>query len=145
MKSQPIYRETTAYTVLLYRKSRGLRLTEMGLFLAGLLAVLPFLEIRSAPFIGFLLLWGAAVMAGVPALFRVLRRPSYTLFQDRLVFETGGKREEVPLSQVERSFDFPYIYRIKGKKRPLLVSDEFLDALNVQLELNKRGLNADGR
>ena len=44
MKKEPIHDEQTRFTVLLYRKSRGLRLGEIGVFLAGLLGMLPFFE-----------------------------------------------------------------------------------------------------
>lgn len=125
MEKEAIHDEHTRFTVLLYRKSRGLRLGEVGVFLAGLLGMLPFFELRSAPFVIALLLWAAVVMAGLPALYRALLRPRYTLYPDRLVMRMKGKREEVPLSQVKPSYTLPYLYQIRGKETALLVSDPF--------------------
>lgn len=139
-KEEPIHDERTPYTVLLYRKSRGLRLSEMGVFGAGLLSMLPFFELRSAPFILALLLWAATVMAGLPALYRAVFRPGYTLYPDRLVIWRKGKSEAVPLSQVKMTYDLPYLYLIHGKEKALLVSDAFLESLDVQLKLLKSGM-----
>ncbi|SMO88990.1 hypothetical protein [Melghirimyces algeriensis] len=136
-----IHQEKTFYTVLLYRKSKGLRLVEMGVFLVGLLTMIPFFEVRSTPFVLALLGWSVAVMVGIPGIYRVIWQPMYTLYPDRLVIQTLQRREEIPLSKVESAHDLPYIYRVDGKKRFLLVSDSFLESLNTQLELVKRGLN----
>ncbi|PTX58887.1 hypothetical protein C8P63_11469 [Melghirimyces profundicolus] len=146
MDTSPIREEKTSYTVLLYRKSRGLRLAEMGLFLAGLLMMVPFFEkVRSTPFIVALLLWAGVLMTGVPALYRLLLRPAYTLYPDRLVIRFSGRREEVALSRVKPSHVLPHVYEIDGKRRPLLVSDDFLEDLNVRLEMKRRGLSSDGK
>jgi hypothetical protein len=32
----------------------------------------------------------------------------------------------------------PYIFRIRGKRRPLLVSNQFVDQLQAQLEIIRR-------
>ncbi|GGA48688.1 hypothetical protein GCM10007416_22310 [Kroppenstedtia guangzhouensis] len=145
MKKEPIHDEQTRFTVLLYRKSRGLRLGEIGVFLAGLLGMLPFFELRSAPFVIALLLWAAVVMAGLPALYRAFFRPRYTLYPDRLVMQMKGRREEVPLSRVRPSYQLPYLYQIRGKETALLVSDSFLESLNVQLKLNEAGIKSNGK
>lgn len=144
-KEEPIHDERTPYTVLLYRKSRGLRLSEIGVFVAGLLAMLPFFELRSAPFVIALLLWAATVMAALPALYRALFRPGYTLYPDRLVIRMKGKPEEVPLSRVKMTYDLPYLYQLNGKEKALLVSDGFLESLDVQLKLLQSGMKTNGK
>lgn len=146
MADQPVRDERTPYTVLLYRKNRSQRLTEIGVFLGGLLLVLPmFEELRSLPFILTVLGWGAVVITAVPAVVLAWKRPRYVLFEDRLVVYWGRRQDEVPLSRVKPAFDLPNQFEIGAKKVALLVTDGFLQDLHTQLELNKRGLKRRGQ
>ncbi|GAA5347046.1 hypothetical protein [Planifilum fimeticola] len=139
MDSELICEETTPYTVLLYRKDRELRLWEVGGFLIGLFPLLSLFPFRSAPFVVALLLLAAAVMAGMPALYRAVYRPRYILYKDRLEIRKGRRRETVPLNRVKPAYDLPYFYMIDGKRTPLLVSDDFLGRLNERMEILRRG------
>ncbi|MEW9031449.1 MAG: hypothetical protein AB2404_01745 [Planifilum fimeticola] len=139
MDSELICEETTPYTVLLYRKDRELRLWEVGGFLIGLIPLLSLFPFRSAPFVVALLLLAAAVMAGMPALYRAVYRPRYILYKDRLEIRKGRRRETVPLNRVKPAYDLPYFYMIDGKRTPLLVSDDFLGRLNERMEILRRG------
>ena len=139
MDSGLICEETTPYTVLLYRKDRELRLWEVGGFLIGLIPLLSLFPFRSAPFVVALLLLAAAVMAGMPALYRAVYRPRYILYKDRLEIRKGRRRETVPLNRVKPAYDLPYFYMIDGKRTPLLVSDDFLGRLNERMEILRRG------
>jgi hypothetical protein len=55
------------------------------------------------------------------------------------VIKHGKKVEHIPLSEIEQDFDLPYVYLIKKKRIPILVSSAFLDELNIRLEVIKRG------
>jgi hypothetical protein len=133
-----IYEEQTPYSVLIYRKSGLMRLLETGLFLAGFAGVFLLFPYRSAPFIMGTIVVAAAVIFGFPALFRALYRPRYVLYEDKLVIHMGNKSEEIPLVQIEPAYDLPYIFRVRGKRRPLLVSNQFVDQLQAQLEIIRR-------
>lgn len=139
MDSEVLCDETTPYTVLLYRKDRELRLWEAGGFLIGLIPLFSLFEFRSVPFVVALLLLAAAVMAGMPALYRAVYRPRYILYKDRLEIHKGRRRETVTLSRVKPAYDLPYFYMIDGKRTPLLVSDDFLERLNERMEILRRG------
>ncbi len=139
MTSDRIFEETTPYTVLLYRKDRELRLWEVGGFLIGMIPLLSLFPFRSAPFVVSLLVLAAAVMAGMPALYRAVYRPRYILYRDRLEIRKGRRRQTVPLTRVKPSYDLPYFFIIDGKRTPLLVSDDFLGRLNERLEILRHG------
>jgi hypothetical protein len=138
MDSSVIYAEETPYSVLLYRKSGLMRLVETGLFLAGFAGVFLLFPYRSTPFIMGTIVAAAVVIFGFPALFRALYRPRYVLYEDKLVIHMGNRREEIPLVHIEPAYDLPYIFQIQGKRRPLLVSNQFLDQLQAQLEIIRR-------
>lgn len=150
MTSDRIFEETTPYTVLLYRKDRELRLWEVGGFLIGMIPLLSLFPFRSAPFVVSLLVLAAAVMAGMPALYRAVYRPRYILYRavyrpryilyrDRLEIRKGRRRQTVPLTRVKPAYDLPYFFMIDGKRIPLLVSDDFLGRLNERLEILRHG------
>ena len=139
MTSDRIVEETTPYTVLLYRKDRELRLWEVGGFLIGMIPLLSLFPFRSAPFVVSLLVLAAAVMAGMPALYRAVYRPRYILYRDRLEIRKGRRRQTVPLTRVKPAYDLPYFFIIDGKRIPLLVSDDFLGRLNERLEILRHG------
>lgn len=139
MTSDRIFEETTPYTVLLYRKDRELRLWEVGGFLIGMIPLLSLFPFRSAPFVVSLLVLAAAVMAGMPALYRAVYRPRYILYRDRLEISKGRRRQTVPLTRVKPAYDLPYFFMIDGKRTPLLVSDDFLGRLNERLEILRHG------
>jgi hypothetical protein len=139
MTSDRIFEETTPYTVLLYRKDRELRLWEVGGFLIGMIPLLSLFPFRSAPFVVSLLVLAAAVMAGMPALYRAVYRPRYILYRDRLEIRKGRRRQTVPLTRVKPAYDLPYFFIIDGKRTPLLVSDDFLGRLNERLEILRHG------
>ena len=94
MTSDRIFEETTPYTVLLYRKDRELRLWEVGGFLIGMIPLLSLFPFRSAPFVVSLLVLAAAVMAGMPALYRAVIGPgtSCTGTGWRSAKAAGGRR-----------------------------------------------------
>jgi hypothetical protein len=145
MTERPIRDERTSYSVLLYRKNRSLRLVEIGGFLIGLLLLLPLFEnLRSVSFILTVLLWGGVVIGVVPAVYRLWMKPRYVLYESRLVIERGRRRDEVALDEITPAYDLPNQYEIRGEKQALLVTDTFLQELNTQLELNKRGLKRRG-
>ncbi len=139
MTSDRIFEETTPYTVLLYRKDRELRLWEVGGFLIGMIPLLSLFPFRSAPFVVSLLVLAAAVMAGMPALYRAVYRPRYILYRDRLEIRKGRRRQTVPLTRVKPAYDLPYFFMIDGKRLPLLVSDDFLGRVNERLEILRHG------
>ncbi|MFC4075336.1 hypothetical protein [Salinithrix halophila] len=141
LTDQPIHDEVVSYKILLYRKDKVQRLAEVVVFLAGFFAMIPFFQLRSASFVLTLLVWGALVMAAVPAVYLGIFRLRYTLYPNALTIRSRGKEETFDLAEVKRAYDLPYIYEIRGKKRPLLVDDDFLESLDAQLERIKRRLD----
>ncbi|MBA4496011.1 hypothetical protein ACFO25_15625 [Paenactinomyces guangxiensis] len=139
MENQPIIEEKTSYGVLLYRKNRALRLLEYALFLLGFAFLLWQFEFRSVSMIAGIILLGIAVMLLAPAVYLAFAHPRYTLYKDKLVIQLGQKEESIPITEVEKDFDLRYFFLIKKKRTPLLVSDRFIDELNVRLEVIKRG------
>src|SRR5690606_24392016 len=115
------------------------RLWAVGGCCSGLIPFLSILPCRSAPFVVSLLVLAAAVMAGMPALYRAVYRPRYILYRDRLEIRKGRRRQTVPLTRVKPAYDLPYFFMIDGKRIPLLVSDDFLGRLNERLEILRHG------
>ncbi|RAL22046.1 hypothetical protein [Thermoflavimicrobium daqui] len=142
MNQQPIYEEKTSYRVLLTRKNRMMKIIENGFILLGLFLLLVFFEWRSMTFIiGFVILI-IFILFVIPFLYLLMFHPRYILYNDRLVVQIGNRTDSIPISEIKHSQDLPYYFQIRGKRTPLLVSDECLEHLNLQLEVIKRGWNS---
>ncbi|MFC7441636.1 hypothetical protein [Laceyella putida] len=139
MAKQSLIVEKSKYPTLLYRKNRLLRLLESGVFALELLIVLSVFPFRSPGFIAGMILSAILAILIVPALYLWWAKPSYELYQDRLLVKVGGKEESIWLHEIEKEYDLPYMIRVKGKRIPLLVSDSFLEEINARLEVVRRG------
>jgi hypothetical protein len=139
IEKTPIIEEKTAYKVLLYRKNRTLRLLETFFFLLGFTFMALRFEFRSPAMIAGTLVLALGVIFAVPAVYLAIVKPRYALYKDKLVIQLGKKAETYHLTEIEKEIDLPYIFQIKNKRTPLLVSDDFLSELNVRLEVIKRG------
>ncbi|TCS93270.1 hypothetical protein [Hazenella coriacea] len=136
---KPIIEERSSYNVLLVRKNWSMRIFDTSLFLLGLGFLFIFFEFRSPPFIAGAIAIAVLSIFIAPALFRFIGRPHYKLYQDHLVVRIWNREKSIPLTDMERDFDLPYFYRVRKKRTPLLVSDNFLGELNNRLEVIKRG------
>ncbi|SFJ73586.1 hypothetical protein [Thermoflavimicrobium dichotomicum] len=139
MSDNPIREECSSYQVLLTRKTRMMRIMDNLVVLLGLLVLLPFFEWRSTPFILAFLFFVLLVFIISPLIYLYIFHPRYTLYSDRLVVRIGKKVDTILLTEIEQEYDLRYYFRIRGKRTPLLVSDSFIDELNYQLEVIKRG------
>lgn len=137
--SQLIAEEYTSYTTLLYRKMRWMRLSESIAFILGLIIIIMSLPFRSLPFFIAVISLALAVFFGFPFLYKSWLRPHYLLYTDRLQIRTRTRTKTIPLKQIKKEFDLPYIYVILNKRESLLVSNHFLKKLNGQLEVVKHG------
>lgn len=136
---KPIIEERSSYNVLLVRKNWMMRIVDTSLFLIGLGFLFFIFEFRSPSFIAGAIAVAVLSVVIAPWLFRLIARPYYRLDQDRLIIQIWNKEKSIPLTDIERDFDLPYFYRVRKKRTPLLVSDNFLDELNSRLEVIKRG------
>lgn len=136
---KPIIEERSSYNVLLVRKNWMMRIVDTSLFLIGLGILFFIFEFRSPSFIAGAIAVAVLSVVIAPWLFRLIARPYYRLDQDRLIIQIWNKEKSIPLTDIERDFDLPYFYRVRKKRTPLLVSDNFLDELNSRLEVIKRG------
>lgn len=139
MDKQPLIEESSSYQTLLYRKNRTMRYVEIVIFLVGLGLIWSLLIYRTASFNIAVISLAVILYFISPLFYRIIAKPHYALYADRLEVRTGKKVESIPLVEIIREHDLPYIYRIRKKRTPVLVSNAFLDELNAQLEVIKRG------
>lgn len=139
--SQLIAEEYTSYTTLLYRKMRWMRFGESIAFVLGLIIIIMSLPFRSLPFFIAVISLAFVVFFGFPILYKSWLRPHYLLYTDRLLIRIRTRTKSIPLEQIKKEFDLPYIYVILNKRESLLVSNHFLKKLNGQLEVVKHGWN----
>ncbi|MBA4603343.1 hypothetical protein [Thermoactinomyces mirandus] len=137
--SQPIAEEYTSYVTLLYRKMRWMRYGESIAFVFGLIIVIMNFPFRSFPFFIAVFSLAFAVFFGAPLIYKYCLRPYYLLYPDRLQIGFRNRTKTFSLKQIKKDFDLSYIYVIENKRESLLVSNQFLEKLNGQLEVVKHG------
>jgi len=140
MDQQPLMEEKTAYATLLTRKNRAMKGWESGVFLFGFGIIFLMFEFRSPAMVTAAVLLAILVFALVPFCFWVILRPHYVLYSDRLTVKMGQKQANYALSEMEKDFGLSYVYLVQGKRIFLLASDAFLNRLNAQLEVIRRGI-----
>jgi hypothetical protein len=131
--------EKTSYGTLLYRKTKTLRILESMVFLVGIVVVWRLFPLRSTGFVAGVIADVLIALFLTPAIYLILLRPRYALYQDRLLVRHGKKETIFPLKEMEQEFGLPYVYLVRRTKVIILASNAFLDQLNGQLEVVKRG------
>lgn len=141
MSQKLLKEEKTSYTTLLLRKNRFMKTVETLFFLLGLGIIFILFEFRSPAMI--MASFGLAIFTFVfvPFIHWMVLRPHYQLFNDHLVVQIGRKKESFLLSQMVKDFGLSYAYMVGDKRVLLLVSNDFLESLDVQLEVIRRGLS----
>ncbi|WP_164985153.1 hypothetical protein [Ammoniphilus sp. CFH 90114] len=74
------------------------------------------------------------IIGGAPIIYRRVLAPEYILTKTELFIRLGGKERVFSLLDVERASEWKALFRLKGKKEPLMVSRKFLDMLDDQLQ-----------
>lgn len=141
MNPKLMMEEKTSYPTLLLRKNRLMKLLETIFFIAGLGIILLLFEFRSPAMITASFVLAIFSFVLVPFVYWLILRPHYLLYSDRLIVKMGRKQETYTLSQMERDLGLSYLYLVGDKRVFLLVSDDFLEGLNSQLEVIRRGLS----
>ena len=73
------------------------------------------------------------IIGGAPWFYGKLVAPEYILTKRELIIRMKGIERIYPLSEVERASAWKALFRLKGKKEPLMVSKSFLEKLDEVL------------
>lgn len=138
LRQSIIRQERASYKTLLVRKNREMRLWELVIFLIAFLAIISLYEQRSPAFIISTILVAIITLGGTPYIYQQFKHPRYVLTSAELIIYLGRREERYPLIQIERTYDLPHFFRLNGKKRPLLVSNAFLEDLSDELSRIER-------
>lgn len=133
-----IISETPSIRNLIFRKSKSARTMEVIAFFVGLFILLGIEGGYTTRFKILVFVLAFLIIVVRPFIYRSIVKPEYTLTEKELIIKKQGKQEIFPLGIIEKEFDLPFVYRIGDKKQELMISDDFITALNEQLEKIKR-------
>lgn len=134
MPQDIIREERTSYGTLLVRKNWEMRLWELIVFLLPFFVIMSLYEARTPAFMTSTVLAAIVSLFGTPYVYQHIKRPRYVLTAGELCIFLGNRETRYPLTHVSRTHDLPHFVRLNGKKRPLLVSNTFLQDLFDQLD-----------
>lgn len=133
-----IREENPSYFTILLRKSTKVKIIETIIFILLIIILSLFYNFSDSKFkIGAILL-GVLVLFLSPVIYKIMIRPKYILTSTHLIIEKINNKREIPIVNIEQTYDLRFFYFINGKKTPLMISDNFIEDLNVQLDQLKR-------
>lgn len=131
--NEVIIKEVSSYKTLLFRKGMAYRILETVIFILGIIIAFYMIGENNLQFKLSAVAIAALVVGGSPFVYQALLHPTYTLTKTELWISVGQKEQMVPLANISPSYDLRYMYYLNGKKKPLMVSDQFLEVLNQEL------------
>lgn len=138
-KQETIYKEFSSYSNIFQNRPVRYRFIETLAFIIVLVLVSAY--VPSDKTWSKLLIFSVAIafIAAAPYVYQRLLSPKYFLGKNELMIEVGGKKRTYSLIHVERASNWKPMYRLDGKKEALMVSRQFSERLDDQLEKVRKG------
>ena len=130
--------EYPSYFTSLLRKPRGVKIIETVIFVIFLFLLSIIYDFSENMFKIGAITSGILVLSITPVIYKLIVKPRYTLTNTHLIIEKNGRKSEVSFANIEQTYDLRFFFIVDGKKTPLMVSDEFIEDLNKQIDLLKR-------
>lgn len=130
--------EVPRYITVILRKSTKVKLLESFGFIILVILISLFIDNTSGMFKILIISSGALILLSTPLVYKPIVKPKYILTKTKLIIEKSGKKEEFSLLNVEQSNDLRFMYNIDGKKVPLMITENFIEELNQQIEYVNR-------
>lgn len=133
-----IREEKPKYSTILLRKPKKVKVIETIVFLS-LIVILSQTITGAHPYFKAASILSAVVTLGLtPIIYSLLVKPKYILTDTTLIIQKNNKEQRIPIASIESLYEVRYFFLIDNKKTPLTVSNEFIDALEDQIEELKR-------
>lgn len=134
-----LYHEKATYSDLFLRKNAKMRIMETVLFVIIMILLSSLFGDRDSTVFKVFAIASAVALVGLaPFFYKWSLRPVYTVTKSHLIINIRGQETAYPLTQVEPIIEGRHMYRINGKRMPLMISHKFLAHLNERLHVINR-------
>lgn len=133
-----IREEYPSYFTIMLRKSTKVKIIETIIFIM-LILILSFIYSFSDNIFKIgAIVSGVLVLFMSPIIYKAVVNPKYVLTNTHLIIEKSNTKREIPITNIEQTYDLRFFFIIDGKKTPLMISDNFIEDLNIQIDRLKR-------
>lgn len=129
-----IIREQSGYMDIFQKRPGRYRVYETLAYMAVIFALAGYIPAESSLYKVMAVLSAVLIIGGAPVLYQKVLAPEYILTKTEFIIRLRGKERVFSLLEVERASEWKALFRLKGKKEPLMVSREFLNKLDNQLQ-----------
>ncbi|WP_134704686.1 hypothetical protein [Ammoniphilus sp. YIM 78166] len=133
-----IRRESSTYMDIFQKRPTRYRIYETLVYMAVMFVLAGYMPADTGLYKVLAVLSAVVIIGCAPILYRKVLTPEYILTKKELIIRMSGNERVFPLQEVERASDWKALFRLQGKKEPLMVSKDFLWELDDQLEKMKK-------
>lgn len=128
-----IKREQSSYMDIFQKRPTSYRIYETLVYMIVMFLLASLMATDSGGYKILAVISAVVIIGGAPMIYRRLLSPEYILKKTELIIRMGGKERVFLLTEVERASEWKALFRLQGKKEPLMVSKGFLDKLDEQV------------
>ncbi len=128
-----IKQEQSSYMDIFQKRPTRYRIYETLVYLIVMFLLASLMATDSGGYKILAVISAVVIIGGAPMVYRQLLSPEYILKKTELIIRMGGTERAFLLTEVERASEWKALFRLQGKKEPLMVSKGFLDKLDEQL------------
>ncbi len=134
-----ILEESSSLSTIFFRKSMKIKIIETIIFIILIIILSLVYNSSDSIFKIGAIGGGIIILIASPIIYKMKVKPKYTLTDTYLIIEKSEIKKEIPIADIEQTYDLKFFYLIEGKKTPLMISNDFIDELNKKIDQLKRG------
>ena len=133
-----IRKEKSTYMDIFQKRPTRYRIYETLVYMAVMFVLAGYMPADHTLYKVLAVLSAVVIIGGAPILYRRVLAPEYILTKKELIIRMSGNERVFSLVDVERASEWKALFRLQGKKEPLMVSKDFLWHLDDLLEKMKK-------
>lgn len=133
-----ILEESSSISTIFFRKSMKIKIIETLIFILLVIVLSVMFNSSDSIFKIGVIAGGIFILTFSPIIYKMIIKPKYILTDTHLIIEKAGIKKEIPITDVDQTYDLKFFYLIEGKKTPLMISNVFIEELNKKIDQLKR-------
>ncbi len=133
-----IREESPSLFTIFLRKSMKVKIIETIIFIILIFILSLMYNLSDNMFKMGAVIGGILVLSISPIIYKAVIKPKYILTDIYLIIEKAGNKREIPIVNIEQTYDLKFFFIIDGKKTPLMISNNFIEDLNKKIEQMRR-------
>ena len=133
-----IIQEQSSYMDIFQKRPTRYRMYETVAYMVVMVILASYMPTDSGFYKVLAVLSAIVIIGGAPIVYGKWLSPEYILTKNELIIRMSKEERTFSLLEVERASDWKALFRLNGKKEPLMVSRTFLGKLDDQIAKIRR-------